>query len=213
MSSSYRLRRRRDDPTWQGMPAMEDHYILPQGECHPSYYAQPIGSPDGVKVCIRKPKVSPAPTPVPKSPTMTCSPSEYGTGAPFGGQCFREPVRTFDMYTPGAEPRVTSQPDYLNDRRMPSELRNIDTNMYRKPTRYNATGIPGHSSPRMFSSGCPPNMYEELEVSGAEPTDDYDVTRAIQRQVTSSVYGRVQPRGMVKAFVGERPPGAAITKA
>jgi hypothetical protein len=53
MSSSYRLKRRKEDGVWDFGPFWS-HYVKPFNECYPGDLAIPIGNENGVKVCIRK---------------------------------------------------------------------------------------------------------------------------------------------------------------
>ena len=196
MSSSYRLQRRASEEAWDfGSPA--DHYVLPQGECHPDFVAHEIGRPGGVKVCVRRQK------PEVKKPEVK-SPLVY-TRSPFGDQAFRAPQRTFNLYSPGELPTQLENPYRLNDRRMTNELYALETNLYRKQVKYNGTGIPGHGSPRMLASGPPPNGYTEYTLRGSSSVLEgrgYDVTRGIQAQVYSSTEGDVSGHGMKRAFIG-----------
>ena len=54
MSSSYRLKRRKEDAEKWDFGPYWSHYVKPFNECYPGDMAIPIGNEGGVKVCIRR---------------------------------------------------------------------------------------------------------------------------------------------------------------
>jgi hypothetical protein len=126
MTSSYLLQQRfAHGKDWRfGNPdapyrGMEDHYLRPWGECHPDYEANPIGTPTGAKVCVRRPFRR----------ETTPTPQGYFRGS-------------VNLYAP--QDRVPSQkwnPYPYHDRRIPWEGQLVRDGYVDLPTRYNGTGI------------------------------------------------------------------------
>lgn len=58
---------------------MEDHYIKPNGECHPDFEAIPMNKPSGPKLC-RRVYYEPTPPPPPKSGMYLNSRQLYDVG-------------------------------------------------------------------------------------------------------------------------------------
>jgi len=217
MSSSYRYRRRQEDAeVWGSFGDWSSHYLAVNKECHPDFERHEIGCTGGIAVCVRRPKQPLCAPPKPKRENvLTCPAAKRGDGSPFGAQCFHKVVPSFDMYSlpsvdnnprysVGQTPRMISDPYALNDRRMPHEQERLMENMYRKQRQYNGSGIPGHQSPTMFRSGCPPKVYDELNNGPVvdEKEGPYDVTRGIQSQVYSSTRGAIPDKGAKPSLTG-----------
>lgn len=174
---------------------MEDSYIRLQGNCHPDFVTHPIGRPDGVKMCVRKPLFG--------ENAVGCSPlarigdplrvkAEYEKERSQGYN--RGSVRMYD--TQADFPIQEWNPQYYADRRSPWEQDLLARDYQHWPLRYSGTGINTLRAPaQLRDAGKPYYQYgysftpKEGEDAGSrvatKPTQSlpevkYDVTRLHQ---------------------------------
>ena len=200
MSSSYRLKKRFEEKDiWSGFGDYSNHYIRAWGECHPDYFAIPIGRPSGPKICVKKTKEG---CECGKSAPRGFNGGEYGKNC---CGCIDGPVpvnvpdypgynnpstspelqgyhkNVPDLYDPTREyPVQISNPQFYNRRRMPDQQYAMRNDYIRGGTVYDGTGIfPIRTPP---GSGDKPNTrfleygFDELD----EPPVKWDVTQAVQ---------------------------------
>jgi hypothetical protein len=180
---------------FKGLPGstlggMEDSYIKLQGNCHPDFTTHPIGRPDGVKVCMRKPPPDQA-----GPPGGGCSPRDNAEFQKRSSQGYnRGSVRMYDVKADF--PVQEWNPQYYADRRTPWEQDLLAKDYLRWPLRYSGTGInPLHAPAQLRDTGKPYYQYgysftpEEDYNTGARiatksnqslPEVKYDVTRLHQ---------------------------------
>lgn len=149
MSSSFRLKKRREAlETWSFGPDA-DHYIRPWAECHPDYTAIPIGNPDGVKVCVRNRSSAPPPSPLPPRKYHKFASRPYDPGR-------KSPVH---MTRLDQSPAVQLyNPDRYVDRRAPGQSYNLAHDYLRPEVKYDGTGVfpnrtPSRDGTRFFEFG------------------------------------------------------------
>ena len=135
MTSSFRLQKRfeeRDNWSFDESPVgYGDVYIRPFGECHPDFKAHPIGHPEGVKVCVRRPK-----------PPVNTKPVENGF--------FRY---SYNLYDPKArKPTQMYNPTAPIDRRIPNESYLVSKDYISRGTRFNSTGLEALRTPECYNS-------------------------------------------------------------
>lgn len=209
MSSSFRLRKRREIPQYynlgfpydekvifdgitpSSMNGIEDHYVRPQGECHPDFVAHPIGRPDGVKLCIRR--LTPEKTRIDEpNDKKLLDELHLHTGYRRSSPTLY-PILGKDQTIIWPEnPTQINNPQLFQDRRRPYEQTLIREDYYRLPVKYNATGLnptktpdgPFYDYPLMsrvndlYSNEWQPRTSGEQNAN--IPQYKYDVTRLVQ---------------------------------
>ncbi len=180
MTSSLALLRRRqmgnvwniDKFSYPGespLGGWEDHYITngATGECHPNYYAIPIGNPYGFMVCVKRKGYEGKTLDVPQreiDPSIFNGYNKYMA----------------DLYRPWRKTAIQHfNPYYYFDRRTPHEAELIQNDHIRLPMKYNGTGVNPIRTP-----GRPPEKTRFFEY-GYSHTDErppykYDTTRQQQ---------------------------------
>ncbi len=138
MTASFKLRKRMEDAkTWSfgaetptSMSGMDNSYVRPFGECHPDFYAIPIGQPWGVKMCVRRPMV-------PEAINMV-EEEQKEKGMRDRGY-WRAAV---NLYDPEAkEPTQLWNPLKFQNRRIPYETELLEKDYIRGEIEYSGTGI------------------------------------------------------------------------
>nr|QBK87007.1 MAG: uncharacterized protein LCMAC103_03510 [Marseillevirus LCMAC103] len=147
MSSSFRLKKRREAGAAYEFGALEDHYIRPANECRPDFTAHPIGHPDGVKVCVRTVRERPRGPPRP-NPAVTQN------------RYYKFASR---LYEPAAPlPAQLYNPDRYGDRREPGQSYNLARDYLHPEIKFDGTGVFPTRTPRnkgLAPHGGPP-FYE-----------------------------------------------------
>lgn len=131
MSSSYRLSKRLQEPSYYGFGDWNDHYIKSgQGECSPNYDTIRVGGrPGGVKICARKKRLDGSDTTHPIRTEEKARNIKYRHSS--------------DLYNPEAPyPRQVSNAYTLQQRKYPpGTLYAIENDLIRAPVKYDATGV------------------------------------------------------------------------
>lgn len=107
---------------------LEHTHLKINGDCHPDFYAVPVGGPYNAKLCRRKPE-----SVWPTKEIIQKKLNETKTGY------YRAVVNLYDVNTD--YPTREWNPDYFSDRRIPWEADLIREDYLRLPIKYNATGI------------------------------------------------------------------------
>lgn len=123
MSSSFRLKERKESGNWEFGSSPFDHYIIPFGECYPGDVATPIGRPDGVKVCHKS-------TFIPKDTLLENSKKGEKINGLYKSYNIYDPKREFQNrpFNPWPEGGQDRQNALLKD-------------YIKVPIRYNGTGL------------------------------------------------------------------------
>lgn len=130
MSSSYRLRKRLQEPSYYGLGHWADHYVKAgQGECSPNYDTIMIGDkPGGVKVCVKKKFDNGDEITHPKKVERDN----------------RNYRNSYNLYEGGKEPRQVSNAYSLSDRTFPvGYAYSVENDLRRIPKKYDSTGVRG----------------------------------------------------------------------
>lgn len=155
-------------PGEDSLGGWEDHYIKDgaNGECHPNYYAIPIGNPYGFMVCVKRKGDAGKTLDVPQheiDPSVWNGYNKYMA----------------DLYRPWRDTAIQMyDPYYYFDRRAPYEAQHIQNDMLRLPMAYNGTGV----SP-IHTPGKPPEKTRFFEYGysyATQPPYKYDTTRQQQ---------------------------------
>ncbi len=153
MSSSFRLKKRREAGAVYDFGPPEDHYIRTTNECHPDYTAHPVGHPEGVKVCVRTVRARPPPRTPRPNPAVTQN------------RYYKFASR---LYEPAAPlPVQLYNPDRYADRREPGQSYNLARDILRPEIKYDGTGI--------FPVRTPPNG-RDLAPSESRPLYEFAVS-------------------------------------
>ena len=145
-----------------------DHYVTPGGthECHPDYYAIPIGNPYGFMMCVKRLGDGGKRLDVVQNPI---DPSKWNGYNKFSA----------DLYRPWRDTQIQMyNPYYYHDRRTPHEAELIQKDYLRLPIEYNNTGVKPIHTP-----GKPPERtrFSEYGYSYTPyPPYKFDVTREEQ---------------------------------
>lgn len=148
--------------TGSPLGGIEDSHIKLQGNCHPDFFTVPIGRPDGVKMCVRKPLVG--------KNSVGCSPlSRIGDPLHAKAQFLKNQDQGYNrgsvrMYDTQANfPIQEWNPQYYADRRMPWEqdLLRRDYPRTMAELRYSGTGIETLRTPsELRDTGRPYYQYQ-----------------------------------------------------
>lgn len=178
MSSSYRLRKRineKDPQTgksiWNFGGDFDSHYIRPNGECHPSFLAVPIGNMDGPKVCI--PRVGyggKTLDQIQSGPCKSVNSSDVIKTQPEHMSKYNGYHKySADLYDYNRKTPVQDfNPQDYSQRRIPNEEWYLQHDYLRLPIGYNGTGLSPTATPgdqRFFEYGVdymggPPLKYD-----------------------------------------------------
>ena len=192
MSSSYRLKKRKEIYSNYNFGSEFDHYIEPFRQCHPDYNGVLIGdNPHGVRVCVKKNIDS-------KPIDLVTLPNFY-KDENYDNRAFKENNNntitseyfkySADLYDPKTNdynksqssrlPRTLNQPFFYYDRRVPYEDFHYSHNYFRAPIKYNESGIKSTRTPTQHN---PQQKYYEyaFDDNNIQPRK-YDVTQLNQR--------------------------------
>ncbi len=201
MTSSFILSKLNQNPrVWSySLPnsplgGIEDSYIRLQGNCHPDFITKPIGNPNGVKLCVRKPE---------RSPDASCGPNaRIGDSLHANAERVKEKSQGYNRASPRLYdvqsdfPIQEWNPQYYADRRMPWEQDLLRRDLPRWEMKYSGTGIKTlHTPNQLRDSGAhyfeygysyTPNedfqtgMRTATRLNQSKPEYKYDVTRLHQ---------------------------------
>jgi len=144
-----------------------DSYVTPGGthECHPDYFAIPIGNPYGFMMCVKR--IGDGGRRL-DTPQAEIDPSEWNGYNKYMA----------DLYRPWRKNQIQMyDPYYYHDRRTPHEAQLIQEDYLRLPMEYNSTGVKPIHTP-----GKPPKRTRFFEYGFSEtpPPYKFDVTREEQ---------------------------------
>src|SRR5690349_14472162 len=112
---------------------MEDAYIKLQGNCHPDFITIPIGRPNGVKQCVRKPG---------HKPNTRIGDALHEDAKELMNRSQGYHRASPRLYDPHSNfPVQEWNPQYYSDRRMPWEQDLLRKDYQRWPMTYSGTGI------------------------------------------------------------------------
>lgn len=156
---------------------MEDSYIKLQGNCHPDFATMPIGNPEGVKMCIRKPGGCGDTTRIGHSLHVEAEKlKEQSQGYN------RASPRMYDVKS--NTPIQEWNPQYYADRRTPWEQDLLRRDYQRWGMKYSGTGIKVLRTPSQLRDEGKP--YFEYGYSYT-PVEDRDTGMRVGAKVSDSV--------------------------
>lgn len=163
---------------------LEHTHVKINGDCHPDFYAVPVGQPGGAKICRRK-LISQAPI----------KREQPKTGY------YRAVLNLYDVNA--TTPTQITNPDAYPDRRIPWEADLIRDDYLRLPIKYNANGIQTVRTPHELRDKNHPYFEYGFSFVPHEGKDGRRVATSLDQSVPPPKYDVTQLHQRLPIFKRE----------
>lgn len=195
-NGNYRWSNRSQDFNEHDSPlgGLEHTYVKINGDCHPDFYATPIGNPHGAKLCRRK---------LESTLFNGMKPNEYIKSQMPQTGYYRA---SLNLYNVNDEvPTQITNPQAFPDRRIPWEADLIRDDYLRLPIKYNADGIRTVRTPHELKDKNRPYFeYGFSFLPKENPSDGRRVATSLNQSVPPPKYDITQGHQHMPVYLKEQ---------